>query len=54
MSVEPFWPDWGVCSDPPEESCSDAGCPVHGDQEGTARLPDNEEEHCWFPEAHDA
>jgi hypothetical protein len=19
------------CSDPPEESCSDAGCPVHGD-----------------------
>lgn len=20
------------CSDPPEESCSDAGCPVHGDR----------------------
>jgi hypothetical protein len=20
-----------VCSDPPAESCSDAGCPVHGD-----------------------
>ena len=19
------------CSDPPEESCSDAGCPAHGD-----------------------
>jgi len=19
-----------ACSDPPEESCSDAGCPVHG------------------------
>jgi hypothetical protein len=31
MSVEPFWPYWGACSDPPEESCSDAGCPVHGD-----------------------
>ncbi len=24
-----YWPGWG-CSDPPEESCSDAGCPVHG------------------------
>ena len=24
------------CSDPPEESCSDAGCPVHGeDGDGT-------------------
>lgn len=23
--------DWTACSDPPEESCSDAGCPVHGD-----------------------
>jgi hypothetical protein len=22
--------DWAVCSDPPGESCSDAGCPVHG------------------------
>ena len=22
--------DWTKCSDPPEESCSDAGCPVHG------------------------
>jgi hypothetical protein len=22
--------DWTACSDPPEESCSDAGCPVHG------------------------
>jgi hypothetical protein len=21
------------CSDPPAESCSDAGCPVHGDRE---------------------
>ncbi len=21
--------DWTACSDPPEESCSDAGCPVH-------------------------
>jgi len=20
-----------ACSDPPEESCSDAACPVHGD-----------------------
>lgn len=23
--------DWNQCSDPPEESCSDAGCPIHGD-----------------------
>ena len=22
-----------ACSDPPEESCSDAGCPSHGDAE---------------------
>ena len=22
-----------TCSDPPEESCSDAGCPVHGDDD---------------------
>ena len=22
-----------ACSDPPEESCSDAGCPAHGDAE---------------------
>lgn len=22
-----------ACSDPPEESCSDAGCPAHGDVE---------------------
>lgn len=25
--------DWDACSDPPEESCADAGCPVHGDDE---------------------
>jgi hypothetical protein len=24
---------WSACSDPPEASCSDAGCPVHGDSE---------------------
>jgi len=23
-------PDYTECSDPPEESCADAGCPVHG------------------------
>lgn len=34
MSVEPYWPDWGACSNPPAESCSDAGCPVHGDEAG--------------------
>ena len=22
-----------TCSNPPEESCSDAGCPVHGDRD---------------------
>jgi hypothetical protein len=26
--------DWTACSDPPAESCSDAGCPVHGDGDG--------------------
>jgi hypothetical protein len=31
MSTAWNWPDWGACSDPPAESCSDAGCPVHGD-----------------------
>ena len=29
-----YWPagppDDDGCSDPPEESCSDAGCPIHG------------------------
>ena len=30
MSIASYWPYWGACSDPPEESCSDAGCPVHG------------------------
>jgi hypothetical protein len=29
--------NWGACSDPPGESCSDAGCPVHGDG---GRCPD--------------
>lgn len=37
VSIEPYWPDWGACSDPPAESCSDAGCPVHGDETGTTR-----------------
>lgn len=27
---------WSSCSDPPAESCSDAGCPVHGDSDGEA------------------
>lgn len=31
MSVAWYWPDWGACSDQPEESCADAGCPVHGE-----------------------
>ena len=34
MSVAWYWPDWHPdmdgCSDPPEESCSDGACPVHG------------------------
>lgn len=34
-TVDPAWHtgdahDWTDCSDPPEESCSDAGCPRHG------------------------
>jgi hypothetical protein len=28
------WPSTSGCSNPPEESCSDAGCPIHGDQDG--------------------
>jgi len=28
-----------ACSDPPEESCSDAGCPAHGDGERWDREP---------------
>ncbi len=32
-----------VCSDPPEESCSDAGCPVHG-WDGEDDYEDEEEE----------
>jgi hypothetical protein len=44
MSVAWYWPDWG-CSDPPEESCSNAGCPVHdeplrfGLEAGTIECP---------------
>jgi len=34
MSIAWYWPDWHPdmdgCSDPPEESCSDAACPIHG------------------------
>lgn len=32
MSAAWYWPNWdpNACSDPPEESCSDAGCPRHG------------------------
>lgn len=32
MSTAWYWPDWNPleCSDPPEESCADAGCPRHG------------------------
>ena len=43
MSVAWYWPDWGACSDPPEESCSDAGCPVHGDGATLARDGDEED-----------
>lgn len=33
------------CSDPPEESCSDAGCPAHGhDERDDAELWDAEED----------
>lgn len=34
MSIAWYWPDWDArrCSDPPAESCSDAGCPIHGDE----------------------
>ena len=32
-----------ACSDPPEESCSDAGCPVHGDDAGSEDLYGSDE-----------
>ncbi len=38
MSVAWYWPDWGSCSDSPEESCSDANCPVHGDADDDRNL----------------
>ena len=35
MTPDPYGerPGTSGCSDPPEESCSDAACPVHGDQD---------------------
>jgi hypothetical protein len=32
---------WDQCSNPPAESCADAGCPVHGDplDEQSRRFP---------------
>lgn len=38
-TVDPAWATgdaagWAQCSDPPGESCSDAGCPVHGWEDG--------------------
>lgn len=33
MEAGPAPRDWTACSDPPAESCSDAGCPVHGGEE---------------------
>jgi hypothetical protein len=34
MSTAWYWPGWAggplECSNPPEESCSDADCPIHG------------------------
>ena len=38
-TVDPAWAtgdgaDWPACSNPPGESCADAGCPVHGWSDG--------------------
>ena len=41
MSIAWYWPGWG-CSDPPEESCSDADCPVHGWPEVDDELADED------------
>ena len=43
MSITTYWPYWGACSDPPAESCSDAGCPVHGDEADTMQEGDKED-----------
>ena len=42
---EPVNGDFAECSNPPEESCADAGCPVHGDE---AITPEMEQQ--WWRE----
>lgn len=44
MSIAWYWPDWSPleCSDPPEESCSDAACPRHGTDDLPAEPDDDE------------
>lgn len=44
MSIAWYWPDWDprYCSDPPEESCSDAACPRHGWDNRDEREDDDE------------
>jgi hypothetical protein len=43
--------DWTACSDPPEESCSDAGCPVHGwDHCRDCGRTDCTGEDCYWPD----
>jgi hypothetical protein len=39
--------DWMKCSDPPEESCADAGCPIHGDDEFSEPEWDSEDSNAY-------
>ena len=38
------------CTDPPEESCSDAGCPLHGDSCPDCGRWDCTGEECYWPD----
>ena len=50
-SFDPDGPGYelGRCSDPPGESCADAGCPVHGDLCPDCGRGDCEGEECYWP-----
>ena len=48
--MNPANTDWTACSDPPEESCSDAGCPVHGDRCPDCGRGDCTGEDCYWPD----
>jgi hypothetical protein len=46
MSIAWYWEGWTAgdrCSDPPEESCSDIACPLHGWPDVDDDLADEDE-----------